>query len=142
MYFTAVTGIRANSTCSPWAAFAINSIKLGCTSTPAMAIASDILVLNLMAADAATISGRKKKAPSPITFRMVKVGDPFVSTPLISRIIASSLTIDPPIIAGISGDMVPISASRIPAPMRRSVSLGLPTGCAGCISPGSRLTTS
>ena len=52
-----------NSTCSPQAAFAISSIKLGCTSTAAMAIASDILVLNLMAADAATVA---EKAPSVI----------------------------------------------------------------------------
>ena len=91
-----------------------------------MAIASDILVLNFTAAEAATISGRKKKAPSPITVKMVSVGEPLGRTPLISRIIASSLTIDPPMMAGISGDMVPISASRIPAPIRFNVSGGFP----------------
>ena len=121
---------------------AISSIKLGCTSTPAIAIASDILVLNFTAAEAATISGRKKNAPSPITVRMVSVGAPFGSAPVISKIIASSLTIDPPIIAGISGDMVPISASRIPAPMRFRVIGGFPCGSTGRRSPGSRATTS
>lgn len=107
-----------------------------------MAIASDILVLNFTAAEAATISGRKKNAPSPISASRVSVGEPFGNAPLISRIIASSLTIDPPIIAGISGDMVPISASRIPAPMRFRVSGALPCGSAGRRSPGSRFTTS
>ena len=107
-----------------------------------MAIASDILVLNFTAAEAATISGRKKNAPSPMTVRMVSVGAPFGSTPVISRIIASSLTIEPPMIAGISGDMVPISASRIPAPMRRKVSFCGPSGTAGCRLVGNRLTTS
>ncbi|MNT14636.1 hypothetical protein D3C72_1496510 [compost metagenome] len=107
-----------------------------------MAIASDMLVLNFTAADAATISGRKKKAPSPITVRIVSVGAPFGSAPVISRIIASSFTIEPPMIAGISGDIVPISASSTPAPMRRSVSFCGPCGSAGRIPAGSRFTTS
>ncbi|MNN18148.1 hypothetical protein D3C81_1313530 [compost metagenome] len=96
---------------------AIRSIKLGCSSTPAMAIASDMLVLNFSAAEAATITGRKKNAPSPITFSITRVDEPFSNTPNISRIIASSFTIEPPMMAGISGDMVPIRASRMPAPM-------------------------
>ncbi len=113
------------STGCPCAALAIRSTKFGCTSTPAMAIASDILVLNLIAAEAATMIGRKKNAPSPITLRRVSVGAPFSTTPDISSTIASSLTIEPPIMAGISGDMVPINASRMPAPMRRRVILSL-----------------
>lgn len=57
---------------------------------------------------------QEENAPSPISASRVSVGEPFGNAPLISRIIASSLTIDPPIIAGISGDMVPISASSDP----------------------------
>lgn len=140
MYFIAVIGIRVNSICLFWVVFVISLIKFGCISIFAMVIVSDILVLNLMAVDVAIISGRKKKVSLLIIFRMVKVGDFFVSTSFISRIIVSSLIIDSSIIVGISGDMVSISVSRIFVLMRRSVSLGLFTGCAGCIFFGSRLT--
>ncbi|MNE29666.1 hypothetical protein D3C80_1231560 [compost metagenome] len=100
-----------------------------------MAIASDMLVLNLRAADAATITGRKKNAPSPITLRMISVDEPFSNTPAISSIIASSFTIEPPMMAGISGDMVPTSASRMPAPMLFRVILRFAGAAAGAL-PG------
>ncbi len=66
---------------------------------------------------------------------MTRVEEPFSNTPAISRIIASSFTIEPPMMAGIRGDMVPTSASRMPAPMPFRVSLRF-TGAAGAAAPG------
>ena len=82
-----------------------------------------MLVLNLIEADAATITGRKKNAPSPIALRMISVEESSSSKPVILRTIASSFTIEPPMIAGISGDIVPTNASRILAPITFGVSL-------------------
>ncbi len=83
------------------------------------------IVLNLMAAEAATISGRKKKAPHQSHSEWLR------SAILLSARRSSEdhrQQFDHR-----SADnrrdqryMVPISASRIPAPMRRSVSLVYP----------------
>lgn len=108
-----VIGIRVNLICLFWVVFVISLIKFGCISIFVMVIVSDILVLNLMVVDVVIISGRKKKVLLLIIFRMVKVGDFFVSMLFILRIIVSSLIIDLLIIVGISGDMVLISVLRI-----------------------------
>lgn len=139
MYFIVVIGIRVNLICLFWVVFVISLIKFGCISIFVMVIVSDILVLNLMVVDVVIISGRKKKVLLLIIFRMVKVGDFFVSMLFILRIIVSSLIIDLLIIVGISGDMVLISVLRIFVLMWCSVSLGLFMGCVGCIFFGSRL---
>lgn len=113
VYFIVVIGIRVNLICLFWVVFVISLIKFGCISIFVMVIVSDILVLNLMVVDVVIISGRKKKVLLLIIFRMVKVGDFFVSMLFILRIIVSSLIIDLLIIVGISGDMVLISVLRI-----------------------------
>ncbi|CRL45445.1 hypothetical protein SGGMMB4_03169 [Sodalis glossinidius str. 'morsitans'] len=78
------------------------------------------MVLNFNVAEAATITGKKKNAPSPMMLSSCSVVETLSNTPAIARIIASNLTIEPPIMSGINGYMVPISASRIPAPTRLS----------------------
>ncbi|MNE79960.1 hypothetical protein D3C80_1764910 [compost metagenome] len=78
-----------------------------------------------------------------MTLRIISVEEPLPNTPVISRIMASSFTIEPPIMAGISGDMVPISASRIPAPMRLRVILCFSgAGCWATAPSGNSFNTS
>ncbi len=78
-----------------------------------MAMASDMLVLNFTAAEAPHQRQEEEGAVADDGQNSER-RRAFWQHAVISRIIASSLTIEPPMIAGISGDMVPISASRIP----------------------------
>jgi hypothetical protein len=105
-----------------------------------MAIASDMLVLNFTAAEA-TISGRKKNAPSPMTVRMVSVAILFQHA---GHLEDHRQQLDHRSADDRRDQRRHGADQRVedPAPMRFSVSGGLPCGSAGCILAGSRLTTS
>src|SRR5699024_75149 len=94
----------------------------------ATASAKNTLLLNFLAADTATSIGKKKNGASPIVFKILNVELSSDNIPVILKSIANNLIIDPPMMAGINGDIVPMIASKILMPICLNVNFFFSTG--------------